>query len=263
MGIPVKLEVFEGPLDLLLHLIDKNKVDIYDIPIVLITEQYMDYIKSMETKDLDIMSEFLVMAATLLNIKSKMLLPKEETEVIEEDDPRRELVERLLEYKMYKYISYELKDKQMDASRMLFKEPSIPDSILDYREPVSVEELLSDVTISKLHAIFESVIKKQVDKIDPIRSKYGDIKKEEVNLDEKMLFIEAYGQTHRSFLFSKLLETSSSKMEVIITFLCVLELMKVGKLVVDQEHIFEDIIITYVNDSKISTEDMTSNLVYE
>ncbi len=263
MGIPVKLEVFEGPLDLLLHLIDKNKVNIYDIPIVMITEQYMEYIKSMETKDLDVMSEFLVMAATLLNIKSKMLLPKEETEEEEEEDPRKELVERLLEYKMYKYISFELKDRQLDASKLLFKKPSIPDSIRDYREPISVEDLLSDLTISKLHAIFESVIKKQIDKIDPIRSKYGDIKKEEVNLDEKMLFIEAYGQAHRSFLFRCLLETSSSKMEVIITFLCVLELMKVGKLKVEQEHVFDDIIVTYMNDSSISTEELSSNLIYE
>ena len=263
MGIPVKLEVFEGPLDLLLHLIDKNKVNIYDIPIVLITEQYMEYIKAMETKDLDVMSEFLVMAATLINIKSKMLLPKDETELEEEDDPRKELVERLLEYKMYKFISFELKDRQIDAAKMLFKEPTIPESIRDYREPINVEDLLSDLTISKLHSIFESVIKKQIDKIDPIRSKYGDIKKEEVNLDEKMLLIEAYGKSHRSFLFRRLLETSSSKMEVIITFLCVLELMKVGKLKVEQEQIFDDIIITYVNDSKNVTEELSDNLVYE
>ena len=106
MSIPVKLEVFEGPLDLLLHLIDKNKIDIYDIPIVLITEQYLDYIKQMETEDMNVMSEFLVMAATLLDIKSKMLLPKEEDENEEEEDPRAELVQKLLEYKMYKYMSY-------------------------------------------------------------------------------------------------------------------------------------------------------------
>ena len=95
MGIPVKLQVFEGPLDLLLHLIDKNKIDIYDIPIVEITSQYMDYIKAMESEDLNVMSEFLVMAATLLDIKCRMLLPKE-VEEEEEEDPRQELVEQLL-----------------------------------------------------------------------------------------------------------------------------------------------------------------------
>ena len=104
MGIPVKLEAFEGPLDLLLHLIEKNKIDIYDIPIVEITEQYMEYIRQMQEENLNIMSEFMVMAATLLDIKCKMLLPKEVTEEGEEKDPREELVQQLLEYKMFKYI---------------------------------------------------------------------------------------------------------------------------------------------------------------
>ena len=106
MAIPVKINVFEGPLDLLLHLIEKNKIDIYDIPIVEITDQYMEYIHSMEKEDLSTMSEFMVMAATLLDIKCRMLLPKEINEEGEEEDPREELVQKLLEYKMYKYMSY-------------------------------------------------------------------------------------------------------------------------------------------------------------
>ncbi len=126
MAISVKLQAFEGPLDLLLHLIEKNKVDIYDIPIVEITAQYLDYIKAMETEDMNIMSEFLVMAATLLEIKCKMLLPREVNEEGEEEDPRAELVQKLLEYKMYKYMSYELKDRQMDAALTLFKEKTLP-----------------------------------------------------------------------------------------------------------------------------------------
>ena len=117
MAIPVKLPVFEGPLDLLLHLIDKNKIDIYDIPIVEITDQYLEYIHQMEREDLDIMSEFMVMAATLLDIKCRMLLPKEVNEEGEEEDPRAELVQQLLEYKMYKYMSYELRDRMNEASR--------------------------------------------------------------------------------------------------------------------------------------------------
>ena len=106
MALLVKLEVFEGPLDLLLHLIEKNKVDIYDIPIVEITEQYLDYVRNMETEDMNVISEFLVMAATLIDIKCKMLLPKDETAEEEEEDPRTELVQKLLEYKLYKYMSY-------------------------------------------------------------------------------------------------------------------------------------------------------------
>lgn len=119
MAIPVKLEVFEGPLDLLLHLIDKNKVDIYDIPIVEITQQYMDYIRRMEMEDMNVMSEFLVMAATLIDIKCRMLLPKEVNEDGEEEDPRAELVQKLLEYKMFKYMSFELRDRLVDAERNL------------------------------------------------------------------------------------------------------------------------------------------------
>lgn len=170
MSLSVKLEAFDGPLDLLLHLIEKNKIDIFDIPIVEITEQYMDYVSRMETKDMDVMSDFLVMAATLLKIKSKMLLPAPPTEEGEEEDPRAELVERLLQYKMYKYASYELKDRQLDASRMIFKDPSIPKEIAEYQEEVDVGELLSDVTLSRLQSIFRDIMKKQVDKIDPIRS---------------------------------------------------------------------------------------------
>ena len=129
MGIPVKLEVFEGPLDLLLHLIDKNKIDIYDIPIVEITNQYMEYIRNMQREDMNIMSEFLVMAATLLDIKCRMLLPKEVTEDGEEEDPRQELVEQLLQYKMYKYMAYELKERQTDADCVLYRKPEIPEEV--------------------------------------------------------------------------------------------------------------------------------------
>ncbi len=112
MGLSVRLTVFEGPLDLLLYLIEKNKIDIYDIPIVVITEQYLDYIKNMQTEDMNVMSEFLVMAATLLDIKCRMLLPKEVNEEGEEEDPRAELVQKLLEYKMYKYMALELRERR-------------------------------------------------------------------------------------------------------------------------------------------------------
>ena len=147
MAIPVKLQAFEGPLDLLLHLIEKNKVDIYDIPIVEITAQYLSYIQEMETEDMNVMSEFLVMAATLLDIKCKMLLPKEINEEGEEEDPRAELVQKLLEYKMYKYMSYELKDRQVDAARTLFKDRTLPKEIEDYRPPVDLEALLGGANL--------------------------------------------------------------------------------------------------------------------
>ena len=122
-----KLEHFEGPLDLLLHLIEKDKIDIYDIPIVEITAQYMDYVYHMEEEDLDIVSDFLVMAATLLDIKSQMLLPREVTEEGEEIDPRAELVQRLLEYKKYKYMGQVLEGREDSADRYLTSSRPFPE----------------------------------------------------------------------------------------------------------------------------------------
>ncbi len=242
MDLTVKLQVFEGPLDLLLHLLDKNKVNIYDIPIVEITNQYMEYIREMKRQDLNVMSEFLVMAATLIDIKSKMLLPKQETEGEEEiEDPRAELVAQLLEYKMYKCMAYELKDRQMDAERVMFKEPTIPAAVAAYEEPVDLNELMADVTLAKLNNIFKSIMKKQEDKIDPVRSKFGKIEKEEVSLNDKMAYLEQYALRHPSFSFRSLLEAQSSKMEIIVTFLAVLELMKTSKIIITQDYIFDDI----------------------
>lgn len=244
MGIPVKLQVFEGPLDLLLHLIDKNKIDIYDIPIVEITEQYMEYIRQMQEQDLNIVSEFMVMAATLLDIKCKMLLPKEVNEEGEEEDPRDELVQQLLEYKMYKYMSYELRDRMADASRCVYKPGTMPAEVLGYRPPVDVGELIGDLTLAKLQEIFKSIIRRQEDKLDPIRSKFGKIEKEEVSLEEKMTDLHTYALNHKRFSFRGLLEKQSGKIQVIVTFLAILELMKTGVIEISQEHLFDDIQIT-------------------
>ena len=248
MAISVKLEAFEGPLDLLLHLIEKNKIDIYDIPIVEITAQYLDYIRQMRREDMNVMSEFLVMAATLIDIKCKMLLPKEVNEDGEEEDPRAELVQKLLEYKMYKCMAYELKDRQMDAGRVMYKKPTIPEEVRAYEPPVDIHELISDITLSRLHEIFESIMKKQQDKIDPLRSKFGKIEKEEVSLEDKMEDLKKYAAGHRHFSFRGLLTAQSSKVEVIVTFLAILELMKMGTIRISQEHIFDDIQI----DSKVA-----------
>ena len=243
MGIPVKLEVFEGPLDLLLHLIDKNKIDIYDIPIVEITNQYMEYIRNMQREDLNIMSEFLVMAATLLDIKCRMLLPKEVNDEGEEEDPRQELVEQLLQYKMYKYIACELKDREMDSDMVLYKSPSIPEEIEKYVEPVDLDKLLGDLTLQKLNSIFKDVMKRQTDKIDPVRSKFGKIEKEEVTLSDKFTYIHSYMRDHKTFSFRQLLEKQHSKMHVVVTFLAILEMMKLGEIRVEQEETCGDIMI--------------------
>lgn len=244
MGIPVKLQVFEGPLDLLLHLIDKNKIDIYDIPIVEITNQYMEYIRAMEKEDLNVMSEFLLMAATLLDIKCRMLLPKEINEEGQEEDPRQELVEQLLQYKMYKYMAYELRDRQVEGERAIYREPDIPEEVQEYVEPVNLEELLGDLTLAKLNRIFRDVMRRQDEKIDPIRSGFGKIEKEEVSLPEKLDYVEEYAVNHSVFSFRQLLKKQRSKVQLVVTFLAVLELMKTGKIKIEQKQPFDDICIT-------------------
>lgn len=245
MGIPVKLEVFEGPLDLLLHLIDKNKVDIYDIPIVEITNQYMEYIREMQKKDLNVMSEFLLMAATLLDIKCRMLLPVEVNEEGEEEDPRQELVEQLLQYKMYKYMSYELRDREEDASYQMYKEPTIPDEVKSYREPVDIDTLLDGVTLAKLHTVFRDIMRRQENRIDPIRSKFGNLQKEELDLSETMRFVEQYIIDKKECMFREILNLRYGKLYKIVTFLTLLQLMKEGIVQVEQPETFADIHIVY------------------
>ncbi len=244
MSLEVKLQVFEGPLDLLMHLIDKNQIDIYDIPIVTITEQYMAYINAMQKEDMDVTSEFLVMAATLIDIKCKMLLPKEVNEDGEEEDPRAELVEKLLEYKMYKYMAYELKDMQMDADMQWFRQKDLPKEVRDYEMPIDFSDLIGDTTLTKLNTIFQELLKRQEDKVDPIRSKFGKIEKESVDLDQKTLYVKAYIREHERFSFKQLLEKQGSKVEIIVTFLVILEAMKVGDIQIEQDETFGDITIT-------------------
>lgn len=246
MSLEVKLQVFEGPLDLLMYLIEKNKVDIYDIPIVEITAQYLEYIRQMENRDMNVMSEFLVMAATLVDIKCRMLLPKEVNEEGEEEDPRTELVQKLLEYKMYKYMSFELKDRQVDAGKVLYKTATLPKEVEEYKPPVNYEELVGDMNLPKLHEIFKSIIRKQEDKIDPIRSTFGKIEKENVDMDAKMIYVEEYVKHNKKCSFRDLLENQKSKMETVITFLIILEMMKGGKIMIIQEEIFDDIYITFM-----------------
>ena len=140
-------------------------------------------------------------------------------------------------------MAYELKDRQIDAEKVMFKVPTIPPEVLAYEEPVNVNELMSGVTLARLNDIFQAIIKKQADKIDPVRSKFGKIEKEEVSLSDKMAYVEEYSLHHGHFSFRNLLEAQSGKMEVVVTFLAILELMKMGKIVVSQEYTFDDIII--------------------
>ena len=240
MKIDVKLEAFEGPLDLLLHLIEKNKVNIYDIPIVEITNQYMEYIQEMErSTSMESMSEFLVMAATLLKINSRMLLPKEEKE--EEEDPREELVQRLVEYKMCRYAAGELKDMSVDAEKVFYKPETIPKEIREYEEPIRPSEIVGDVTLEKLNQVFQMVMRRKKDREDPVRSRFGKIEKEKYKVEDRMRDIRRQIQGLRRINFRTLLDIQPTKEMVIVTFLAVLELMKVGQVTVSQESNFGEI----------------------
>ena len=232
MGISYKLEHFEGPLDLLLHLIEKNKVNIYDIPIVIITEQY-----------LNLVSEFLVMAATLIDIKARMLLPREADGDGEETDPRAELVARLLEYKYYKYMSQELKDREIGAERLFYKGPTLPKEVAKYEPPLNLDKLLDGLTLAKLQEIFRSVAKRTEDRVDPIRSRFGNIQKEPISLEDKIAWVLEYAGRHRRFSFRGMLGRQRGRIELVVTFLALLELMKVGKIRLAQEALFDDMMI--------------------
>ena len=233
MGFAARLSAFEGPLDLLLHLIEKNKIDIYDIPISEVTDQYIAFLNEAEDTDADIMSEFLVMAATLLEIKARLLLPKTD-ENEEEEDPREELVQRLLEYKLYKYMSMELKDRQLDASKNLYRAPSVPDEVLAYRPPVDLDAFIGDTPLEKLKEVFDDVIARSSDRVNEAALSYGTIKKEEVKIPDRIKHIKNALKESKKIDFRALLEEGSGKMNVIVTFLAVLELMKTGELKAEQ-----------------------------
>ena len=257
MDLSLKLQKFEGPLDLLLHLIEKNKVDIMDIPIASITDQYLEYMEYLENtgqENVSELSDFLVMAATLLDIKARMLLPPEMDEEGEEIDPRAELVEKLLEYKMYKSLSYELKEKEEDASRLFYHAKDIPPQIKNYREPVDLEVLLKDVTLNSLHAVFMEVMKRQEDRRDPIRSGFGKIEKEKVNSGEVMRTVEKRIMRRKKCTFRSLLTMQTGKAYVVVTFLTILELMRMGRVSAQQDEPGGEIMITVRDRSEWDSE---------
>jgi segregation and condensation protein A len=244
MAIEVKLTAFEGPLDLLLHLIQKNKVDIYDIPIAMITEQYLEYLEQMRQADLDVMSEFLVMATALLRMKSQMLLPREAEGKVEED-PRTELAQRLMEYKMYKQAASELRKQEELAQKSFYKEETLPKEVAVYEPPIIPEKIISQqgVTLDQLKEAFELVMRRRKDKVDPIRSQFHEIRQDEVKIEDKISHIQSYMSREKQMSFQGLLEEQMTKVEVVVTFLALLELMKMGDVHVTQKEAGSEILI--------------------
>ena len=248
--INYKLDNFEGPLNLLLHLIEKNKINIYDIPIVMITEQYLSYVSSMPFKDLDLMSDFLVMAATLLEIKSKMLLPLVKDNE-DEIDPREDLVLKLLEYKKYKDLGKMMLELEKNAPEYFFKKPTIPKVVANYIPSIDYDELLKGLDIYKLNDLVIDVLRRKNNSIDRIRSNFGTIKKEKLPLKDALYSLLEYSRKFRTARFSSLFTERKTKSEIIVTFLALLELIKMGRLMVVENNINNyDVINIETNDDK-------------
>lgn len=222
------LETFKGPLDLLLVLIRKNKVNIYDIPISEILDQYLEVMAQMKELDLEVSSEFLVLAATLLQIKSKMLLPKEEDEA-DEDDPREELVKRLLEYKTFKEKSEFLKEKENEGYKMFFKLPKVIEAlpiVYDYTD------LDKDVLFKAYKTTFLNLERKMP---PPKKSFSGIVGHEKVSVRERVRKIWKKIINKSRVLFKDIFSDSTSKPEAVASFLAVLELIKLKKIRVEGE----------------------------
>jgi segregation and condensation protein A len=235
----IKLEVFEGPFDLLFHLIEKNEVDIYDIPIAEITHQYLAYLEEMQNLDLEIASEFLVMAATLLAIKAKMLLPKppkpEEEDDSEERDPRDELVARLLEYKKYKLAAEYLHQREEKQSKVYFR----PNEEEFFISLFSDKNPLEGVQIEDLKAALVQVLSKKFD-LEPVQ----EIPRDEITIKKKMEEISSVLQKNpQGISFFALFSLPASKVEVVVQFLALLELMRMQKVKVSQPSPYGDILI--------------------
>ena len=245
MDINIKLDSFEGPMDLLYSLIIKNKIDIYDIPIAEITDQYLGYVDAMERANMDNISEFVVMAATLIEIKSKMLLPKEVDENNEEIDPRAELVQRLIEYKKFKMLAVDFNDKQKKSGFTFYKKED-RDIISKVRKdvPREISDILKGADSNMLFNAFREVLRRQEVKTDKIRSGFNSVQREEFTIEEKIQHIKNLLILKGSIGFFEIFDDNSSKNEIVVTFLAMLELIKTKVIVVEQAQIFDDIKIS-------------------
>lgn len=233
----IKIENFEGPFDLLFHLIEKNQFSIYDIPINIITDQYMEYLFAVQELDMEVASEFLVMAATLLHIKSRMLLPSKKEEQLEESDPREELVMKLLEYRKFKEFSAILRQREKDWARVYYKLPEIIQ--------VTKKEETLELIPGELQRIYTELLEKNRKKMNPnVSGMNRIIQHEKVSLRSKMREIirELLKRSHLKFseLFSL---KHKSPTDVITGFMAILELAKLKKVKLEQRKQFDDIYI--------------------
>ncbi len=237
MSYKIRLEMFEGPLDLLLYLVKKDHLNIYDIPIAKVTGQYLEYINLMQLLDLNIVGEFLVMAATLMQIKSKMLLPAEELAALEEEtDPRAELVKRLLEYEKFKQIADNLKQREI-SQQEVFKRPKT-EMPVDANLPLAESEKYFEASIFDLINAFSSALK------DVPREVFYEVIKDQYTVEQKVHDILHLLLVETEIKLSDLFSKAKNKMEIIVIFLSILELAKMKEIIARQNMEFEDIVIS-------------------
>lgn len=231
----IRLQNFEGPFDLLFFLIEKNQIDIYDIPILEITEQYLDYLSAMQEMDLEIASEFLVMAATLLHIKSRMLLPSKEVALDEEEDPREALILKLVEYKKYKEFSSVLKDREQKWERVHYKLPEVL-PVLPCEDELEVSPII-------LHQCMRDLLQRYKQKMNDVSKKMQRIlNHEKVSLKAKIHELLGFLTKGVKVCFSKLFKRRS-RLEVATGFLAALEIAKIGRATLEQPTDFGEIYI--------------------
>ena len=242
----IKIANFEGPFDLLLHLIKKNEMDIYDIKIYDITNQYLDYINEMKELDLDITSEFIVMAATLLEIKSKMLLPKDKdiVEDEEDEDPRKILMEKLIEYKKFKKAAEYLGIKKGDAGFVFSKKPEI----IEDKRSVSNDELLKNISMLDLYNLYNDLINRYNNKRNTANVISKEIPIDKYKIEDKIKFLKERLNKIGATRFSDLMMECECKIEIVVTFLALLELIKEKNIKVVQENNFDKIYIERILD---------------
>jgi len=230
----IRLPAFEGPLDLLLYLIRRNEVDIYDIPIEHVTQQYIDILGSMEKLDLEIAGEFFIMAASLMYIKSRMLLPKKdqgsnEDNEDEDIDPRWELVQQLLEYRKFKEAAEDIQKLIMNSNDLIARVG--PKEALE-----AIERPLKPVDRVELWNTFNHVLRRLAERIQE-----GEINAEQVTVSDRMEYVLLRLKNESSFHFSDLFESTTSITTIVATFLAVLELSRLGEMEIEQDRAFSDI----------------------
>ncbi|MDP2939287.1 MAG: segregation/condensation protein A [Candidatus Omnitrophota bacterium] len=232
MSYKLKLDIFEGPLDLLLYLIKKDEINIYDIPIAKVTEQYLQYLELMKLLDLEIVGEFLVMAATLMQIKSKMLLPPDPSEVQEEEeiDPREDLVKRLLEYQKFKAVAQELRNKEMfrqDGFTRIVANPQ--------QKPETPDEVYFEASLFDLISAFTKALKEVPKEL------FYEVIKDEFTVESKIHDILHQLLVFPELKLSALFESCKNKLEIVAAFLAILELIRIKEIIILQKNIFGEI----------------------